>query len=126
MQFPKQSRYGVKRIQVDGIWYDSQLERDYHQVLLFMQRAGEISDLEYHQETVYLTESRIGYKPDFTYTEKGRKVWVDTKGVETEIFRLKMRLWRCYGPGPLRIVKRSGNGFKTTKEIMSKHGERSE
>ena len=123
----KRTKYGSRRQKVAGVSYDSTLEIDYHSQLIFMEKAGQISNLEYHCETVYLSDARIGYEPDFTFTEKGRKVYVDTKGVATEVFNIKMRLWRFYGPGPLRIVKRAtrGGGFRTTKMIMpvQKEGE---
>ena len=115
------NKYNRKRVQDnDGYWYDSIAERDYAvDVLLPLQQSGHISDLT-RQEMIKLSAANIGYKPDFSYTENGRRVYVDVKGFETPEFRLKARLWRAYGPGPLRIVKRAGknSGFKTVKEIM--------
>ena len=84
-----------------------------------MQESGLISDLARQPQT-YLTDAKIGYRPDFYYIEDGREVYVDVKGVETDLFKLKCKLWRYYGPAVLRVVKRSGkNGrFMTVKEIM--------
>ena len=113
------NKYNAKRSQGnDGYSYQSQAERDYHDDVLWpMQQARLISNLA-RQPQVWLSEARIGYKPDFVYTENGREVYVDVKGVETDLFKLKCKLWRCYGPAVLRVVKRDGRNWKTVKEIM--------
>ena len=117
----RQNKYNAKRSQgIDGYWYASGAERDYHDLVLWpMQESGLISDLA-RQPQVELTKACIRYKPDFYYIEDGREVYVDVKGMETDLFKLKAKLWRYYGPAVLRIVKRSGKakGFKTVKEIM--------
>jgi len=117
----RREKYNRKRVRsADGYWYDSIAEKDYAQVLLALEKSGEISDIR-RQEMVKLSAANIGYKPDFSYTEDGRRIYVDVKGFETPEFRLKARLWRVYGPGPLRIVKRGkGDNFITVKEIMPK------
>ena len=114
------NKYRNKKVVISGVTYDSILESDYHKHLQLLEKAGEISDLSYHEHKFKFTKAQIGYIPDFCYIEKGERIWVDTKGVETADFRIKIRLWKYYGPGPLRIVKRCGGEFKTTKEIIPK------
>lgn len=59
------------------------------------------------QECIYLTKAKILYKPDFTCEDPvtKEKFWVEAKGYETSLWRLKLKLWRHYGPGPLHIYK---------------------
>lgn len=115
----RREKYNRKRVRAaDGYWYDSIAEKDYAEILLALEKSGAISNIR-RQEMIKLSAANIGYKPDFSYTEAGRRIYVDVKGFETPEFRLKARLWRAYGPGPLRIVKRGKNGgFVTVKEIM--------
>ena len=64
--------------------------------------------------------AEITYRPDFDYLEAGRRVYEDVKGVETEAFRLKCKLWRHFGPGPLRVLKRKGTraAFAVVREVL--------
>lgn len=118
---PKKNKYGAKKagsLLFSGRMFDSKAERDRAEYLKIMEDDGEIQDLELQPQTS-LTRAEIGYKPDFVYTENGVRIYEDVKGVETEGFRIKARLWKKYGPGPLRITKRKGTNkpFIITKTI---------
>ena len=112
------NKYHARKALFQGRLYDSTAERDYAHELDILMRAGEIFDLD-TQPRIEL-EPGVFYKPDFSFTEHGRRVYVDVKGVETERFSLICRIWRNWGPGPLRIVKRSARnrGFMVVREIM--------
>jgi hypothetical protein len=99
--------------------FDSKGEAERGAMLRLLQRAGEISELQF-QVTFHLTAAAIGYRADFVYVEKGRMVAEDFKGVETERFQIICRLWRHYGPCLLRVTKRAqwGWGFLVAQEIM--------
>lgn len=99
-----------------GRRFDSKLERRRGEELVLMEKAGQISDLEFQPQT-YLTAALIGYKPDFRYVEDGIEYYEDAKGLETEAFKIKARLWSKYGPGPLRITVKHGLGVKIKKTI---------
>ena len=83
-----------------------------------MEKDGEIQDLELQPQTS-LSDADIKYKPDFAYTENGVRIYEDEKKKKTEGFRIKARLGKKYGLGPLRITKRKGtkSPFTTTKTI---------
>lgn len=70
------------------------------------ERAGEIEVLKV-QDTVYLTEARIKYIPDFRCLDKktGETFWVEAKGLEMVPYRIKRQLWTVYGPGVLEVFK---------------------
>ena len=86
---------------VDGIKFPSRLEADRYLQLRMLKQAGEISDLKLQPEfqifkgyvdpeTGAKHKSRF-YVADFQYLDlRSHQVIVeDTKGVETEVFRLK-------------------------------------
>jgi hypothetical protein len=84
---------------MDGIRFDSQFEcKIYAELKLLYGKAVEC------QPKVYLTRSKILFKPDF----KVGNTYHEAKGYETASYRLKRRLWACYGPGPLIIHFISG------------------
>lgn len=91
--------------------YDSKLERNYHGHLILRERAGEIEDLQQWPSVELLPGIR--YKPDFFYREcrTKREIWVDTKGVIGERYRIIVKLWRLFGPGVLMEVRAKGAGW---------------
>lgn len=117
----RKNKYGAKKagsLLFEGRMFDSKAERDRAEQLKVMEKDGDIQDLELQPQTS-LSRAEIGYKPDFAYVENGVQIYEDVKGVETEGFRLKARLWKKYGFGPLRITKRKGvkSPFTITKTI---------
>tara|TARA_R100001443_G_scaffold3258_1_gene10339 strand:+ start:5115 stop:5519 length:405 start_codon:yes stop_codon:yes gene_type:complete len=117
----KKNKYGAKKagsLLFEGRMFDSKAERDRAEQLKVMERDGDIQELELQPQTS-LSKAEIGYKPDFAYTENGVRIYEDVKGVETEGFRIKARLWKKYGYGPLRITKRKGikSPFTISKTI---------
>lgn len=117
MTWWRRSKFGAKRTTIGARTFDSKGEAYRAGQLALLQRAGEISDLQ-HQVTFRLSDAEITYRADFTYTEKGRMVAEDFKGVETERFRIIKKLWQHYGPCLLRITKRRGTRVLTVQEIM--------
>jgi hypothetical protein len=102
--------------------FASRLEAQRASELTILARAGHIYDLR-TQPQVYLTDAGIGYRPDFSYIEidcngQNRLIYEDTKGFETDRWRIIKKLWKVYGPGPLRVmVRASGNRIMMKEEI---------
>lgn len=111
-------KYGAKRtITEDGASFPSRLEARRWGQLLQLQEAGALSDLR-RQPKVLLTAADIVYHPDFCYQERGRLVFEETKGFDTKDWLLKLKLWRVYGPGVLRVMKAvKGGGIRTSEEV---------
>lgn len=95
------TKYHSRKVVVNGITFPSRLEGERYQQLLLLQKAGEISHLQLQPEfqiykgwidpeTGEKHKSRF-YIGDFMYIDMRSHVWVveDTKGVETDVFRLK-------------------------------------
>ena len=117
----QRSKYGVdtstkgkSRRMFRGILFDSMLEKNRYIVLLAKEQAGEISNLELQPEFELMPGFEhngkkvraIKYKADFSYTVNGVRVVEDTKGYETDVFKLKQKLfWFNYPEIPLKIIK---------------------
>lgn len=111
-------KYSNKKISHSGYSFASKLEAALFDHLKLREQAGFIADLKV-QDTVYLTEARIMYKPDFRFfnLESERNEWAESKGFETSDWRIKRRLWECYGPGKLWIY--AGTATKLVlKEVL--------
>lgn len=86
----KRSKYNNTRVQVDGVWFDSQAESDRWQGLLLMQREGTIRCLE--RQRVFKLHAGITMRIDACYIlvqplpglyaglPAGQQIAEDTKG----------------------------------------------
>lgn len=76
-------RVRARKVEIDGIVFDSAHESEVYLALKLQQRSGLISKLQCHPKFVFEVNGvRIcSYKPDFTYIDKENKVRVvDAKG----------------------------------------------
>lgn len=110
------SKYRNEKTTVDGIEFDSKAEAECYHMLRLMERAGQTKIIEL-QPKVYLTDARILYIADFLIEENGQRIYIDVKGHRTKDFNLKFRLWRHYGVGTLRLVKKGKFGFDKVDEV---------
>lgn len=113
------SKYKNNRVQQAGYSFASQFECAVFNFLMLREKAGEIKDIQC-QDHVYLTNARICYIPDFKFIDLITKdfVWAEAKGFETDVWKIKKRLWEHYGPGRLEIYK--GNAKKVIlKEVIN-------
>jgi hypothetical protein len=94
------SKFGNRRVFVEGHWFDSEAEARHYQELLLRQAAGEISGLRVHVGFQLAGENgdTVGiYVCDFCYMEAGKMHILDVKGCRTALYRLKRNLMRCQG-----------------------------
>lgn len=106
MAFPFRPKNKFRAVRTNGM--GSKLEAAVYQILLLRQKAGEISDIK-QQVSVDLS-CGIRWKVDFSFFDKCRdlEVWAEAKGLETERYRMCVKLWRGgHGPGLLEIWKGS-------------------
>ena len=98
------TKYHSKQVIVNGIKFQSKLEGTRYQQLLWLLNADEISDLKLQPEfqifegyidsvTGEKHKSRY-YVGDFKYTDKKshQTIVEDTKGIETDVFKLKWEM----------------------------------
>lgn len=98
----RRHKYGAKRTEVDGIKFDSKKEAIRYRELKLMMYVGEIDDLKIHPRYPLIVNGTkiCDYIADFEYIrDYGRqKVVEDTKGVKTDVYRLKKKLFELlYG-----------------------------
>lgn len=102
------NKYRSRRVQADGIMFDSQAEADRWAELRLLERAGEIENLRPRPRWVLqLAFTRpdgrkvraIIYEADFSYLEDGQLVvedvkpaWTGRKDRAWRVFRLKAKL----------------------------------
>lgn len=97
-------KYNAKKTMVDGILFSSKSEANYYSKLVLLKRMGEITHIELQPKYEIIkpyphpvTGKKVRgtyYIADFlvTYAD-GRKELVDIKGVRTEVYKLKKKLF---------------------------------
>ena len=120
-KLPKNSsKYHSEKVTVDGETFDSRKEARRWQELRLLQKAGQISELRRQVKFVLIPTQRavdtrgpkggvikgkvlereVAYIADFVYTEDGKTVVEDTKGMKTKDYIIKRKLMRfVYGIG---------------------------
>lgn len=112
----KPHKFNAVRTEVDGYKFPSKAEAKRYGELKALEEAGKISELILQPRYELASKSRcptcgqalrkMEYVADFAYTEDGRQVVEDVKGVETPTFKLKRHLFlRLYRDTDLRIIK---------------------
>ena len=97
----KKSKYYNKKVTYDGEKFDSIKEARRYQELKLLLRAGAISDLRLQVPYELIpaqyingkcVERAVKYIADFVYTENGKEVVEDAKGVRTDTYKIKKKL----------------------------------
>ncbi len=119
---PGQARQtGHKRTELAGQWFDSKAESEMYLILCKWLEDGEITAID-RQQTIKLTDANIGYRADFVITRPdGTKEAVEFKGLVTEVFALKKRLYKVYGPYKLLIYKKRGKQIYLDETIIPRN-----
>lgn len=106
------SKYHNRKITRDGVTFDSRKELRRYEELQLLQQAGEIANLRRQVKFVLiptqrepskigtrggvkkgrLIERECAYIADFVYTENGKIVVEDTKGLRTKDYIIKRKL----------------------------------
>ena len=104
--FNRYSKYKAIRVSHAGYSFASKLEAELFDLLKLMEKAGEVSNIKV-QQTVYLSRARIRYIADFSAWDNklNEMVYFEAKGFETPEWRLKLNLYKNYGPCKLRIYR---------------------
>lgn len=104
----KGNKYSAKRVQYQGIWFDSIHERNQYIILRDKQRRGEISDLQL-QVPIWLegrdgplltrTGQQMRLTVDFVYvdTASGETLYVDAKGKITRDYEVRKAVAEAMG-----------------------------
>jgi hypothetical protein len=98
----KHSKYGNKKITVNGKTFDSKKEYNRYCELRLLEKAGAISNLQTQVRYVLIPaqrgengkviERQCCYIADFTYLQNGEIIAEDTKGFRTPEYILKRKM----------------------------------
>lgn len=95
------SKYGNKRVEVDGIQFPSKKQAARYAELKLLERGKVIRSLRLEVEYPLIVNGQLvcKYRADFDYlTESGAPITEDTKGFRTPVYRLKAKLFKAiYG-----------------------------
>lgn len=120
--FRRFSKYNAKKVEVDGIKFDSKVEAEYYLHLKEMEGKKEIQGFERQvkmtlQDSFYLEGVKgkiraITYAIDFKITENdGSITYIDVKGIETDVFKMKRKMFMNRYRTPLVTVKKRKGGW---------------
>lgn len=112
-QEPKENKYHAKKTEVDGITFDSKKESRDWQQLCMLEASGGISNLR--RQVAFELQPKftnnkgehvraINYVADFVYKKDGKTYVQDSKGVRTDVFKLKLKLFEYKYPEYIFIV----------------------
>lgn len=97
----RRHKYGAKPQRVDGHYFGSTFEAQRYGQLKLLVQAKAIFDLKLQPRFDLMADGeKVGvYVGDFSYIEpRGRRVVEDTKGVETETYKLKRKIFKIQYP----------------------------
>ncbi|WP_376706626.1 DUF1064 domain-containing protein [Listeria booriae] len=114
------SKYNNKKTTIDGFTFDSKAEAAYYGHLKLLKKAGEVESFKL-QPRYLLQEGfrkngkshqKIEYVADFEvlYAD-GHTEIIDIKGVKTEAFKLKQKLFERKYMDSIICLKYEGRGF---------------
>jgi hypothetical protein len=107
------NKYGAERVERDGIMFDSRAEAGRYRELKLLLEAGVIQDLDVHPRYLLFEKKILGnvvvsaihYTADFEYSEDGKRIVEDVKGIVTRDAALRINLFRrLYPDKELRII----------------------
>ena len=91
-------KYHNTPTEIDGIRFDSKAEAGRYLTLKALKASGNI--LWFSRQPSFLLPGGVRYMPDFLVCDAAGLIWVeDVKGVETEAFKIKKKLWEDAFPG---------------------------
>ena len=108
MERMRHGKYNAQKTVVDGITFDSKREAERYGELKLLERAGKILDLKlqprFELQPAFRTKDGkaircVEYVADFTYIENGTRIVEDCKGMQTDVFKLKLKLLLFKYPG---------------------------
>lgn len=105
-QWSSYNKYKNQKTQYKGISFDSKKECEYFIYLESLEAQGEISELQrqvrFELQPAFKHNGKtirsINYVADFTFKDKnGNLHIVDTKGIKTEVYKLKKKMMQFKG-----------------------------
>lgn len=108
------NKYRNKKVKVDDKIFDSIQESRRYKELKILERAGKIKSLELQPHFLLQgsfkkngkTYRKIEYIADFKYIEGGKTIVEDVKGIQTDVFKIKHKIFeKMYPELELKIIE---------------------
>lgn len=109
------SYYDTDKVQHDGLEMDSKLEKRFYIALEQMKQGKYIDNFEYQVKfdlipTVKLTgmkkaNRKVTYKADFVVYKGDKRFIIDSKGYETDVFKLKKKIFEYLKEEQIHVLK---------------------
>lgn len=95
------SKYGNRKVMIEGITFDSSKEANRYGQLMQQLEQGEIKDLELQKSFELIPKQKderpVYYKADFSYYYQNKPIVEDVKGYRTKDYIIKRKLFKiCY------------------------------
>ena len=122
MTFPvkRPNKYNARKVQIYGIWFDSDAEGKHYLVLKDRERKGEIQMLAMQPRADLVVNGVLvaRYTADFTFEENGRRIWEDVKGFKARDFAIRSKLFQALHPHiELRVNGTAAKRPKAAKKM---------
>jgi hypothetical protein len=102
------SKFNSKQTIIDGYKFPSTLEADFYNKLQLLKRAGEVK--YFLQQVPIRLGSGIKYFVDFLiFYENGQHEYVEIKGMETSVYKMKKKMLDQMYPHIQLIVLKKGD-----------------
>lgn len=116
----------VKKVEFDGYRFDSAAERRHYEDIKLREKAGECELLGTQVRVKVCCKGtcnhnmKIEYIADFLIFDKkiNQEVYEELKGFETQIYRLKRRLYMHTGQKILRVFRPTKSGSVLVEEFI--------
>jgi Protein of unknown function (DUF1064) len=109
MRFPRRLKYNAVRVKLDGYTFDSKAEARYYGDLTLQARKGQLLNLKVHPRfEIKLVRQKIcDVILDFAFYDKiaGRDRYIDVKGRDNALSRLKRKLVEAFYGIKIEVVK---------------------
>jgi hypothetical protein len=100
----RRNKYNAKKCTVDNITFDSKAEARFYQLVKFRQLTGEIK--YFLMQVPFRLPGGTIYRVDFVlFMADGSVEYIDVKGFQTQVFKIKKREIEAVYPIELKIVK---------------------
>ena len=108
------NKYFNRKIRIDGINFDSKKEGARYCELKMLVKSKKIENLVLQPKFILQKAFRkngkayrkIEYIADFMYSQNGKTIVEDVKGIETEVFKIKHKIFEYQYPDyELKIIK---------------------
>nr|WMC99319.1 DUF1064 domain-containing protein [Aminobacter aminovorans] len=90
------TKYKAQPVEIDGIRFASKLEGRFYSNLKLLERAGEVTSVELQKPFLITINGKVicTYRCDFAFFDLklNKPRVVDTKGMDTPVFKLKRKL----------------------------------